>query len=676
MTTAIDKKQTVMHIFVALLSIIVFSSFLHAKTVPIKPTVIKLSKAKVKNKNIHFTWNSKQKKLIVKRNKKFIQNINFGVKPQTIELIDVNFDGYADVVLQINEDEEGKYAKKGMFLHFFYYIYDKKKRKFIYHKELTKLIYESTQNYDGEMKGFHFDGKSKRLVLGDKATFFYGVKIYTLKGRELALKKRGFRLFPAYYPDGVGVEYKYKKGKVKTIKVLKDGKPTERESFSIDVTEKKYKSKQLNPISKKVELEYLLLENIYHTFENHQFQTFSNKHFYYKENRTDETSLMDVVLMLDSVFKRDGKKKKDDTLFELLHSYSKIKNIQIENFVFDEKKSMYILDVALNLTDKTQKYRWHFYIDKYENGIYFLPISYNQKQKTYMLLNDNYTFDSFQTQGLRLTHRGKELQISTPWVHNGKEQWHISEEKCWTKYIEFGLNDYTGNGHIDWFNTCTNSLVKRRESTHVIRFGGKYQFHVMLQPFAASKYFWNKKKNRVTFVSTWNGGSYQVCERYINDKKEKSMQCKKYYTDYKVKDYFKVGNKYINKKLFEESLEENELYFTDSRRKVKKATLLYSHRKDIVNNKPYVMLKEDTLVVPTGKTIPYWENNVSLTQPLKIDGIHYYNIDNYIERVELDEKDTVPWNVKFGKPAPTVVYAIIYYKNNKYYMDINNYKEK
>jgi len=649
---------------------------LHAQQHHIKSKVIKLSKKSIKNKNLRFKWDSKKKQIQIKRKTKTLQYINFGVLPKGIELIDVNFDGYADVVVHIREDETGKYVENGNFLHIFYYIYDKKKRKFVYHKGLTELIYGSTENYNGEMKGFQFDAKNKILVLGDKERFFYGVKIYTLKDRKLHIKKKEFRLFPAYYPDGVDIEYTYKKDKIKRIEFFKDGDAKTRKRGTIQVTDKKYVSKDGNATSKKKILEKLLLKNIYKAFTNHQFHTFVDKHLYYKESRSAETALMDTVIMLDNVFKKDGARQRNDRLFELLQIYASIKDLKIENFIFDKNQSMYTLDVALQLKNKILRYRWHFYIDKLENGIYFLPLSYDNKTKIYTLLNDNYTFDDVEMNGVRVSNVGRELRISTPWIWNGQEQWHQSYEKCSSKYIEFGLNDYTGNGHIDWFNTCTNSFVNKRESRHVIRFGGKYQFHSMIQSVTASKYIWHEKKKRFIFASTWGGGSYQVCEPYVDDKKEKIITCEKYYTDYQVKNSFKVGNKYINKKLFEASLEKDELYFGDSRRKVKKGTLLYLYRRDIGKNKPYAMLKEDTLVMPTGKVVPYWENNVTLLKPLKFDGIHYYKIDKYIKRVVLDENDTIPWNPKFGKPKPTHIYAIVYYKNNECYMDIKNYKEK
>ena len=97
-------------------------TLLEAKNIEIKPKIIKLSKKSIKNKNIAFLWNNKEKKLHIKRKKREIQSIKFGVQPSGIELMDVNFDGYADVVLNINENHAGEYNKMGEYKHFFYYF--------------------------------------------------------------------------------------------------------------------------------------------------------------------------------------------------------------------------------------------------------------------------------------------------------------------------------------------------------------------------------------------------------------------------------------------------------------------------------------------------------------------------------------------------------------------------
>jgi hypothetical protein len=268
--------------YILVVSLLLWSAIsLEAKIYHIKAKNIKLSKKNIKNKNVRFVWNSKKKHIQIKRKNRTIQYINFGVKPSDIQVMDVNFDGYGDMVVNIQEDSSGMYVEDGENIHHFYYLYDRKQKKFKYHEQMTTMVYDA-MNVSGDMHGFTFNTKKKELILGYSNTFFYGNRVYGIDDRTLTLKKKFFRLFPNNYPDGVEIDYIYKHEKLTSIKAYKDGQAKKRKSVKMDVTlpknldsREKVKLPDINAT-----LEKTLVDSLHALFENHQIETFNQIHFY------------------------------------------------------------------------------------------------------------------------------------------------------------------------------------------------------------------------------------------------------------------------------------------------------------------------------------------------------------------------------------------------------------
>jgi hypothetical protein len=597
---------------------ILFSSFVHAKTVTIKPKIIKLSKKKIKNKNIYFSWDSKEKKVNIKRNKKHIQSISFGVQPSGIEIIDVNFDGYGDVLIHINENRLGEYLKKGEFKHYFYYLYDKKKKKFIYQKKLSELIY-SVLNFNEEaMKGFSFDAKNKRLIIGDNNRYFYGTKAYSFKDKKLVLEEREFRIFPDNYPDGVDIDYKYKNEELQTIKAYKDGKPNNRKSVSIVV--QKNKESKLESTLKKA-----LLNDLNNLFINHQIDGFFKKYFRFYDDETveDENALMYVVIMLDTMFKKEGKREKNDTIFELIEKFSKIEKLTIHDFYYDKEQGLYRVDAKLHFKRGVEEYSWYFYHAPYWNypkGAYFFaPISYDAKNKVNIILNEGIYFEYKLEEKLKIWYKRNSLILSSLVVYDGKKGWTSSEsDSCKDKYMEFRVFDYTGDGKKDWFHSCTSSLFGKDVGMYHLRYG--YQdYHSFMIPKSGNRYTWHEKKKRFVFAKTIHNAYYSICNTYKNTGDVPYFKCDKTYwlqTENHYSHLIGNGTTYIDKKLFEASIDHDELYEEDARDKVKKGATLYWVLDDIAIKKERYNLDENEYVLVLDKDpIPIWDKNISTTKP-------------------------------------------------------------
>ena len=606
-------------------------SFLEAKSIEIKPKVIKLTKQSIKNKNIHYFWNAKEKKLHIKRGSREIQALNFGVKPNGISLIDVNFDGYADTVLNIHEGNSGEYQKDGEYTHYFYYIYDKNKKRFVYHKELTSLIYATqkirqedreyasrferrqAREYD-ELRGFAFNAKKKVLFIADAGFSFYGAKTYMFNNRKLQLKEQGIRLLPSHYPDGVDTKYIYDKDeKLSLIEVYKDGSSKTRENFKIVVKPKEETTKVENmKLPKENEkLEKELLNALHNLFINHQIEAFYDKYFMrnYKLN-LEKANLMYVSVMLDNIFKREGKRAKSKTFFELIKKFSEIRSFEVEDFHYDNEKGYYFLDVKLQMKKGAERYRWH--LSKRGEALYFLPMSYDEKNKINIILNENIHFD-YDAYGLRIMNSKDSFGVVTS---NG-----LASEECSRKYIEFRLYDYTGNGVLDLFQTCSRSLNlnSKEVKKFYLKYGTNHYFSMMI-PQSANQYSWHEKKRRFVFAQTMKDkGHYVICNIYKNSKNEPCYKCDKTYWQETGKNYNHLitdNVSYIDKKLFEESIYDDELNLEDARDKAKKGAKLYDERDDVLINKVKYKLDEDEyLLIVDNTPISLWDRNISTSKP-------------------------------------------------------------
>jgi len=630
-TTVTSKLRHHFSFLFVLLFMLILTSITYAKNTLIPSRSVILAKKKIYNKNVRFYWDSQKNRIQIKRKNKTMQYINFGVNPSIVEIIDVNFDGYGDMAVKIPENISGEYDKNGPREHTFYYLYDREKKKFIYHKKLTNVVYEADV-YGMQIRGYAFDAKKKVLHTFDMEDFYYGGNVYVFKNKRLVLKTKGFRLVPSYYPDGVDVEYRYKNGKIAKIKVLQDGGGKKRKSVNMNVTlpksldsKEKIKLPDINAT-----LEKTLVNSLHALFENHQIETFNQTHFYNRYEMGKESDLMNVAIMLDTLFRTDVARTKEDTLFALIEKFSNIKKLNIDKFIYDKVRGFYELDVRLHFKNSVEKYQWHFFkkgkLPYSKKGIYFLPIAYDEKHEGYLLLNENFIFD-YEGHDLRIVHKKNVLQVLTFWEYKkGKKGWFTSERVCRSKYIEFNLYDYTADGNLEWLVSCRNKLQNKRSNEYHLRYGGKLLFNAM-SVVNANSYTWNEKQRR--FVFSYKGfprNSYKVFHLV------KSSDDNRTYFKRGIGDmYWQVETKgagsqyvttygekiYANKERFEKSFHGDTIDFKEARPRVQKGTKLYFDIEDIKKNKIAFILDENTPIIPMKNEIlvNYWDKNVSKTEP-------------------------------------------------------------